>query len=132
MHLSPTSKLGYLSFKLGIELSCNVVKSSLLYSGLLCFTSHGQLGHLETAPHLLSLAKDVKLGKYTVPTENRTPGRHVPVHNATAAPRKLHPYSIRNIDFYNFSINLILKKYKYINVLLNFYTGSTRYYVKQF
>ena len=25
-------------------------------------------------PHLLSLAKDVKLGFYTVPTRNRTPG----------------------------------------------------------
>ena len=40
-------------------------------------------------PHLLSLAKDVKLGKYTVPTGNQTPGRRVAVHYATAAPRKL-------------------------------------------
>ena len=55
----------------------------------LCFTSHRQRGHLETAPHLLSLAKDVKLGKYTVPTGNRTPGRRVTVHYATAALRKL-------------------------------------------
>ena len=38
-------------------------------------------------PHLLSLAKDVKLGKYTVPTGNRTRGRR-----ATAAPPKLHSY----------------------------------------
>ena len=34
--------------------------------GLLCLTSHRQRGHLETAPHLLCLAKDVKLDKYTV------------------------------------------------------------------
>ena len=40
--------------------------------------------------HLLSLAKDVELGKYTVPTRNRTPGCRVAVHYATAAPRKLH------------------------------------------
>ena len=39
--------------------------------------------------HLLSLAKDVKLGKYTVPSGIRTPGRRVAVHYATAAPRKL-------------------------------------------
>ena len=38
----------------------------------LCFTSHRR-GHLETAPHLLSLAKDMKLSKYTVPTGIRTP-----------------------------------------------------------
>ena len=55
----------------------------------LCFTSLQQRGHLETAPFLLSLAKDVKLGKYTVPTGNRTPNRHVAVHYATATPRKL-------------------------------------------
>ena len=42
-------------------------------------------------PHLLSLAKDEKLGKYTVPTGNRTPGRRVAVHYYTAAPRQL-PY----------------------------------------
>ena len=40
-------------------------------------------------PHLLSLAKDVKLGFYTVPTRNRTPGRHLAVHYTTAAPRQL-------------------------------------------
>ena len=40
---------------------------------------------LETAP----LAKDEKLGKYTVPTGNRTPGRRVAVHYSTAAPRQL-------------------------------------------
>ena len=40
-------------------------------------------------PHLLSLAKDVKLGKYTVPTGNRTPGRCVAVHYTTAAPCQL-------------------------------------------
>ena len=34
-------------------------------------------------PHLLPLAKDVKLGKYTVPTENRTPGPSRAVHIPT-------------------------------------------------
>ena len=28
-------------------------------------------------PYLLSLAKDVKLDKHTIPTGNRTPGRHM-------------------------------------------------------
>ena len=42
-------------------------------------------------PHLLSPPKDVKLGKYTVLTGNRTPGRRVAVHYATAAPSKLYP-----------------------------------------
>ena len=41
-------------------------------------------------PHLLSLAKDVKLGFYTVPTGNRTPDRRVAVQYTTAAPRQLH------------------------------------------
>ena len=54
----------------------------------LCFTSLQQRGNLETVPHSLSLAKDVQLGKYTVPTGNRTPGRRVAVYYATAAPRK--------------------------------------------
>ena len=40
--------------------------------------------------HLLSLAKEVALGKYTVPTGNRTPGRRVAVYYATSVPRKLH------------------------------------------
>ena len=43
-------------------------------------------------PHLLSLARDVKLGFYTVPTGNRTPGRHVAVHYTTAAPHLLRCY----------------------------------------
>ena len=55
----------------------------------LCFTSHRQRGHLETAPHLLSHAKDEKLGFYTVPTGNRTSVRRVAVHYTTAAPRQL-------------------------------------------
>ena len=50
--------------------------------------SFRELGH----PHLLSLAKDVKLNKYTVPTRNRTPGRRMAVHYATAAPHKLLGY----------------------------------------
>ena len=41
-------------------------------------------------PHLLSVAKDAKLGKYTVPTGNRTPDRRMAVHYATAAPRKYY------------------------------------------
>ena len=41
-------------------------------------------------PHLLSLAKDVKLGFYTVPSGNQTPGRHVAVHYTTAAPCQPH------------------------------------------
>ena len=59
----------------------------------LCLTSLQQRGHLETAPHLLSLAKDVKLNIYTVPTGSRIPGRRVAVHYATAAPPKLHLYT---------------------------------------
>ena len=43
-------------------------------------------------PHFLSLAKDVELGKYTVPTGNRTPDRHMAVHYATAAPRHAAPH----------------------------------------
>ena len=45
--------------------------------------SHRQRGHL------LSLAKDVKLGFNTVPTGNWTPGRRVAVYYTTAAPRQL-------------------------------------------
>ena len=40
-------------------------------------------------PHSLSLAKDVKLCIYTVPTRNQTPGRCVAVQYITAAPRQL-------------------------------------------
>ena len=60
------------------------------FYGWLRFTSHRQGGHLETAPYLVSLVKDVELSKYTVPTGNRTPGCRVAVHYATAAPCKLH------------------------------------------
>ena len=35
---------------------------------------------------------DVKLGKYTIPTWNRTPGHRLAVHYTTAAPRKLHNF----------------------------------------
>ena len=38
----------------------------------LCFMSNRQRVHLEMAPHLLSLAKDMKFSKYNVPTGNRT------------------------------------------------------------
>ena len=41
--------------------------------------------YTHTHTHTLSLAKDVKLGKYTVPTGIRTPGRFMAVDCATAA-----------------------------------------------
>ena len=43
-------------------------------------------------PHFLSL---LKLGFYTVPTMNRTPGRHVAVHYTTAAPHQLPSMVVR-------------------------------------
>ena len=43
-------------------------------------------------PNLLSLAKDVKLGFYIVPTGNRTPGGYLAVHYTTAAPHQLYIY----------------------------------------
>ena len=39
------------------------------------------------APHLLSLAKEVKLRFYTIPTRNRTLGRRMAVHCSTPAPQ---------------------------------------------
>ena len=45
---------------------------------------------MEFTPHLVSLAKDVKLDKYTVPTGDWTPGRRMAVHYVIAALRKLH------------------------------------------
>ena len=62
------------------------VKQSYLLSlwlvGWLCFTSHRQRGHLQTAP------------PFIVPCERReahisNPGRRVAVHYTTAAPRQL-------------------------------------------
>ena len=55
------------------------------------------LTSLQQRGHLLSLAMDMKLGKYTVPDGNRTSGRRVAVHYATAAPRKLHFSGIATI-----------------------------------
>ena len=52
-----------------------------------CFTSHRQLWRRH--PHLLSLAKDVKLGFYTVPTGNQTQRRRVVVYYTTAASSQL-------------------------------------------
>ena len=81
------------SFLLWWKQSCIHIYSYLFtiqwLVGWLCFTSHRQRGHLETTPHLLSLAKGVKLGKYTVPTGNQTSGCRTTVHYTTAAPRKL-------------------------------------------
>ena len=50
--------------------------------GWLCYATRRQRGHLETAPHLLFLAKDVKLGFYTIPTGKKNPGpsRCSPLH----------------------------------------------------
>ena len=53
--------------------------------GWLCYASHRQRGHLEMAPHLLSLAKDVKLGYYTIPTGNRIPVHRVAVLYTTVS-----------------------------------------------
>ena len=79
-----------------------------------------QRGHLETAPHLLSHEKDVKLGKYTVSTGNRTPGRRVAVHYATAAPRKLPPSMMHHsfldtpwfFDTLQFFLSVVVMWYK--------------------
>ena len=57
-------------------------------------------------PHLLSFAKDMKLGKYTVPIGNRTPGRLVAVHYSTAVSRKLcHNDSMTFYDLSKASTN---------------------------
>ena len=57
------------------------------YNLCLCFTSLQQRGHLETAPPFTVPCEGRKLGKYTIPTGNPTPGRRVAVHYSTAAPR---------------------------------------------
>ena len=56
----------------------------IIYGWLVVFSEVIQRRH----PHLLSLAKDVKLGFYTVHTGNRTLGCCVAVHYTTAAPRQ--------------------------------------------
>ena len=50
----------------------------------------------------------MKLGKYTVPTGNRTPGRRVAVHYATAAPRKLHTFPF---------LKTLLEAFKFVYIL---------------
>ena len=50
-------------------------------------------------PHLLSLAKDVKLGLYTIPAANPTPGRHMAVYYTTAAPRQLHCQKFNQLEY---------------------------------
>ena len=68
-----TSKLSHkgASRRKGLIINLHVVCTLYQYGFVcLCFTSLQQRGHLETAAHLLSLAKDVKLGIYTVPTGN--------------------------------------------------------------
>ena len=85
-HVSRGARVGYLT------LSLNLVGCWL------CLTSHRQWGHLDTAP------------PFTVPCEGReawflhhshrdrepTPGRRVPVHYTTAAPRELHNFLTYN------------------------------------
>ena len=91
-------------------------------AGKLCFTSHRQRGHLETAPHLLSLPKDVKLGKYTVLTGNRTPGRRVAVHYTTASPRKLQAFDNTTKHNDNVAVYFVYSKFPGLHV----YSMSTR------
>ena len=62
----------------------------LLFVGVCVFYAIDSEVIYRRHPHLLSLAKDVKLGFYSVPTGNRTPGRHMAVHYTTAAPRQIH------------------------------------------
>ena len=62
--------------------------------GWLCFMSHQQQGHLETTPSFTVPCMDMKLGKYTVPTGNRTLARRIAVHYITVAPRKLQCLNI--------------------------------------
>ena len=90
------------------------VQSLYFYVCLVLFTSHRQRGYLETAPHLLSLSKNVKPGKYTVPTGIRAPGRRVAVHYATTAPHKLL------LLLYRFAKNFIISS-KFPFVLYNFF-----------
>ena len=70
-------------FELVYECKIILETAKVVWFGWLCFTPHRQRGHL------LSLAKDVKLGFYTVPTGNRTPSRCVAVHYTAAAQRHL-------------------------------------------
>ena len=58
----------------------NMLKGNFLLVGWLCFTSHRQLGHLETAPPFTVPCEGHKRKFYTIPTRNRTLGRHVAVH----------------------------------------------------
>ena len=69
--------------------------------GWLCLTSHRQRGLLETAPHLLSLAKDVKLDKYIVPHRELNPGpshgsplRYRCATQASCAKRRIKPSNL--------------------------------------
>ena len=55
--------------------------------------------NLKRHPHLLSLAKDVKFDKYTVPTGNWTPSSRMAVHYVTAVLRKLHS-NLWHVDFW--------------------------------
>ena len=48
--------------------------------------------------HLLSLAKDEKLGKYTVPIGNRTPRCRMAVHYYTTVPRQLPNDVCKRVD----------------------------------
>ena len=66
--------------------------------GWLCFTSRRQRGHLETAPTFTLPCEGHEARFFTVPTENRTPGRCVAVHYTSAAPRQLNSNSEVNLS----------------------------------
>ena len=91
MHLSPTSKLGYLSFKVGC----------------LCFTPHRQRGHLERASPFTVPCEGSEPRFHTVPIVNRTPGRRLAVHYTTAAPHQLHSnLSVNSITVLDLSFHI--------------------------
>ena len=58
--------------------------------GSMCFTSHRQRVHLETAPPLTVPCEGSEARFYTIPSGNRTPGRRMAAHYTTTALRQLH------------------------------------------
>ena len=103
-----------LNFPINVESGLQVVLRSFLREYVICTLS--RCCHLviflvvwlfyvpstgrsfrDGTPHLLSLVKDVKLGFYTVPTGNRTPGRRMAVHYTTTAPHQLLKIQSRNL-----------------------------------
>ena len=95
--LSLSLSLSLISLSLSSLISLSLSLSHTPHAHIFATPVRWQLGHLETAPHLLSLSKDVELVFNTVPTGNRTPVRRVAVHYTTAAPCQLHP-NVINMD----------------------------------